>query len=125
MANNLRMINTNYKNDDDIATKLDLNLVNVLVFNEMGDYKFIHCGMCRGPNIGHIVTKCQDCNGRYNDLSIKAMEDKIKGLEKLRQVLRIYKDKEKEKDSKDRVKEIEADVGAIMEKHEKKTADKI
>ena len=123
MANSLTTINTNYKNYEEIATELDSNLDNVLEFNNMGDYTFIHCGLCGGPNIGHIATKCREFKNRYNDLAIKAMEDKIKGLEKFRKVLRIYKDKEKEKDSRDRVKEIEAVVGAIMEKHEKKTAE--
>ena len=56
--NNLKIINDNYKSDDDIAQELDSNLENVLEFNKLGEYKFIHCGTCGGPIIGHIEAKC-------------------------------------------------------------------
>ena len=88
MADNLKIINDNYKSDDDIAKELDLNLENVLEFNKLGEYKFIHCGICGGPRLGHIEAKCRQLPEGYNDILIKRMEDKLKGMEVFRKALK-------------------------------------
>ena len=114
MANNLKIINDNYKSDDDIAKELDSNLENILDFDKLGKYEFIHCGICGGLIIGHIEVKCQQLPARYNDVLIKALEDKLKGMEVFRKCLKKYRDMEEEYNNRRRVKEIEADVGVIM-----------
>ena len=123
MADNLKIINDNYKSDDDIAKELDLNLENVLEFNKLGEYKFIHCGICGGPRLGHIEAKCRQLPEGYNDILIKRMEDKLKGMEVFRKALKKHKEMEEEYDNKRRVKEIEATVGALLEKYERKSAE--
>ena len=91
MDNSLTTITANYKNDDEIAADLQLNLDNVLEFNKMSDYTFIHSELCGDPNIGHSATQCWDFINRYDDLLVKGLEDKIKEMNKFIMAVNIHR----------------------------------
>ena len=74
----LKDITDNYKTDEDIIVETGIDIENVLDFNRNGEFKFVHCGSCGGPILGHKSVKCRELNNvRYKDNLVKAFEDKI------------------------------------------------
>ena len=55
----LKEITDNYKMDEDIVIETGNDIENVLDFNRNGEFRFIHCGLCGGPILGHILTNAE------------------------------------------------------------------
>ena len=53
----LKEITDNYKTDNKIASEIGNDIENVLDFNWNGEFRFIHCGSCGGPILGHKSVK--------------------------------------------------------------------
>ena len=123
MVIELKTIVDKYKTDEDIVTETETNLENVLDFDRHGRYDFVHCGTCGGPVLGHKPEKCRQLdNVRYDDVLIKAFEDKIKTIDGFRKVVKKYMEQEEEKENRRKAKEIEASVRAVLENFERKEA---
>ena len=121
----LRDIMDNYKTDEDIVAETGSDMENVLDFDWNERYKFVHCGTCGGPMLGHKAVKSRELyNVRYDDDLIKAFEDKIRMIDGFRKLVKKYREIEEEKENRRRVKEIEAScmasVRALLENYERK-----
>ena len=120
MVIELKEIVENYKNDDDLVAELETDLDNLLDFDRYGRYEFVRCGNCGGPRLGHRQEKCRQLKEKYNQDLVKAFESKIKTIDDFRRTVKRYMEREEEKESKRKAKEIEAAVGAVLEKFERK-----
>ena len=101
MVIELKTIVDKYKTDEDIVTETETNLENVLDFDRHGRYDFVHCGTCGGPVLGHKPEKCRQLdNVRYDDVLIKAFEDKIKTIDGFRKVVKKYMEQEEERENR-------------------------
>ena len=59
----------NYKADDEILTKIGLDVENAFDLDRArnGKFKFCLCRVCDGPILGHRADKCRHLNGKtYN-----------------------------------------------------------
>ena len=120
MVIELKEIVDNYKNDDDLAAESETDLDNLLDFDRYGRYEFVRCGRCGGPRLGHRQKKCRQMEAGYDKDLVEAFESKIKTLDGFRKAVKKYMEKEEEKESRRKAKEIEAAVGAVLEKFERK-----
>ena len=96
----LKEITDNYKMDEDIIVETGNDIEYVLDFNSIGEFKFVHCGSCGGPILGHTSVKCRELNNvRYKDDLIKAFEEKISAIDGFRKKVKLYRENEEEKES--------------------------
>ena len=121
----LKGITDNYKTDEDIIVETGNDIENVLDFNWNGEFRFIHCGSCGGPILGHSRNKCRALNNvRYSDELVKAFEEKIQAMNGFRKKVKKYRENGEEKESCRQVKEIEAllsvSVRAALEHYNRK-----
>ena len=94
------------KTDDEIRDKLGHDVENVLDIDRTwnGNYKFLHCGECGGPIIGHRAEKCRH-GERYDPIVVKGFEDKIRMIEGFRKIVKKYiqQEQEEEKGNKNKI----------------------
>ena len=111
----LKEITENYKTDEDIVVETGNGIENFLNFNQNGEFRFIHCGSCGGPILGHKQNNCTAMNNVwYSDELVKAFEEKIRVMDGFRKKVKKYREQEEEKESSRQVKEIGASVSASV-----------
>ena len=100
MTNDLQLqaMKNDYEDDEVILNVLKTNREKFIDFDRTwnGVWKFVRCGECGGPKLGHRIEKCSEKEGVYAGDVVKRYEDNIRSSAAIREILIQYVEKMQE-----------------------------
>ena len=117
----LQAMRNDYEDDEAILNKLKTNPESVIDFdlNWNGSWKFLRCGDCSGPMLGHRIEKCREKEGDYAGDIVKKYENTLRSKAEIREIMIQYIERmqeRKEQRDYDRTKSTPTQPSVLMEK---------